>query len=472
MMDRNLSSASSLQVQHSSPLESLVRRASSRRAKVAKLADALSVQYTPPRQAHTASQDEATNSPHSPLLHTQFRGSVSTYDGSIAGDTSGTWESPRRAPQTALTSRSYQPSEARAVSMASQYSIDSHSSMRGGAMLSMQPGNNPPAVPTVVSSSEAKANTPSLPSSTRMRQTSGASSSRPSPPPIGPDEQKRQVLLRNSHSHSGTSIRSRRPSTASSQPRPTFQQTSSIPLPRSNSQLSVYTSYSYYPYDSQAPSPSASSTHIPPTSVQPSPTIAIHPPSPSQDPPRSPTATNDKPESAQEFLQLGIQHHLANQLSESASCFEKSATIDGGCGMGMLMWGLAQRHGWGCAQSEAKGFKWLKRAAELAVDDLETKRAGMDSGVVKSELVLAIYEVGQSFFRGWGVEKDKKMAVKYFRLASDLGDPDAQQELAFCLANGKGCKKDRKEAAKWYREAVSQGVSDVGLAWIYKEKFQ
>lgn len=44
---------------------------------------------------------------------------------------------------------------------------------------------------------------------------------------------------------------------------------------------------------------------------------------------------------------------------------------------------------------------------------------------------------------------------KYFQLAARLGDPDAQQELAFCLANGKGCKKDRKEAAKWYRAAVS-----------------
>ena len=31
---------------------------------------------------------------------------------------------------------------------------------------------------------------------------------------------------------------------------------------------------------------------------------------------------------------------------------------------------------------------------------------------------------------------------------------DAQQELAFCYANGRGCKKDRKEAAKWYRAAV------------------
>jgi hypothetical protein len=40
-------------------------------------------------------------------------------------------------------------------------------------------------------------------------------------------------------------------------------------------------------------------------------------------------------------------------------------------------------------------------------------------------------------------------------VAARLGDADAQQDLAFCLANGKGCKKDKKEAAKWHRAAVS-----------------
>ena len=43
---------------------------------------------------------------------------------------------------------------------------------------------------------------------------------------------------------------------------------------------------------------------------------------------------------------------------------------------------------------------------------------------------------------------------QYYRVAARLGDPDAQQELAFCLLNGKGCKKDKKESAKWYRAAV------------------
>ncbi|KAI0043629.1 HCP-like protein [Auriscalpium vulgare] len=124
--------------------------------------------------------------------------------------------------------------------------------------------------------------------------------------------------------------------------------------------------------------------------------------------------------------------------------------------------------------NEKTGFSWLRRAAEAAVGDLERARAGggLDEGAVRGELVLAIYEVGQCFLRGWGVKKDQKMAVSYFRVAAGLGDQDAQAELAFCLANGRGSKKDRKEAAKWYRAAVAQGLSDVGLAWIYKEKFQ
>ncbi|KDQ17561.1 hypothetical protein BOTBODRAFT_105679 [Botryobasidium botryosum FD-172 SS1] len=135
------------------------------------------------------------------------------------------------------------------------------------------------------------------------------------------------------------------------------------------------------------------------------------------------------------------------------------------------MWGLALRHGWGCPPDEKKAFGWLRRAAETAVEDLEAVREGEEIGAVKTELVMAIYEVGQSFFHGWGVASDKKMAVSYYLVGARLGDLESQQELGYCYANGKGCKKDLKESAKWYRAAVAQGASNVGLAWIYKEKY-
>jgi len=123
------------------------------------------------------------------------------------------------------------------------------------------------------------------------------------------------------------------------------------------------------------------------------------------------------PQTAHDFLLLGIEHHEADRLVESARCFEKSTQVDGGCGVGCLMWGLALRHGWGCGKDEKKAFKFLQKAAESAVGDLERVRrgslavAGMgEKGAVQQELVLAIYEVGQCFFQGWGVPKDQKMA--------------------------------------------------------------
>ncbi|GJJ13850.1 hypothetical protein Clacol_008107 [Clathrus columnatus] len=248
------------------------------------------------------------------------------------------------------------------------------------------------------------------------------------------------------------------------------------PSPRIASRASLYSTYSFYQLDdSRTPSPSTptpASTEfgaMGPPKTGPSVSTNITNKILSASP--APTPTTPGPPTAEDYLFLGIQHHEANRLQESATCFERAATLDGGCGIGMLMWGLTLRHAWGVAKDEKAAFIWLRRAAEAAVEDLEAAREGKEQIAVKSELVLAIYEVGQCFFHGWGVHQDKKMAVSYFQVAARLGDADAQQDLAFCLANGKGCKKDRKEAAKWYRAAVQQGASSVGLAWIYKPKF-
>jgi TPR repeat protein len=248
------------------------------------------------------------------------------------------------------------------------------------------------------------------------------------------------------------------------------------PSLRAGSPVSLYSEYSFYQLDSATPSPTTDK-QFSPVSAPPQPSqlkrVEFAPSSPRS--PRSPTpsASPAGSRTAQEFLQLGIAHHEADRLPESAAAFERAATLDGGCGVGMLMWGLALRHGWGCTKNEKSGFKWLRRAAEHAVSDLESARkGGAIDGAVETELVLAIYEVGQCFFHGWGIPKDQKMGVSYYAVAARMGDADAQMDLGFCLANGKGVKKDRKEAAKWYRAAVKQGQSDIGLAWIYKEKLQ
>lgn len=399
-MDRG-SPSPTFRVGQSSPLDTLVRRASSRRARVAKLADALTVPYTPP--GHDVAAVQHDNGPHSPLLHTQFRGSVastspSMYDGGAYvadGHSSGQWDPPDQQQEgtrcdsllavfeqrcSPICRPPYQPPASRQMSMASVYSTTSVYSEIPSAALA--------DVPTVVVSPSFEAVPSPAPTYVAGRMPiqlppGTTSYSRPIPPPVGSEEQKRQVLMRHAQSQGGTPPMNQHSPSSSDKQRPTLPHSSSSPLHRSTSQLSVYSSYSYYAYDGQIPSPSGSAPRLAPSPTLPSPTIAIHPPSPTQEHPPSPTPAIANPQTAQEYLQLGIQHHLANRLSQSASCFEKSATLGGGCGMGMLMWGLAQRHGWGCPQSEARGFRWLRRAAEMAVVDLERTRAGMDSGAIK-----------------------------------------------------------------------------------------
>lgn len=91
----------------------------------------------------------------------------------------------------------------------------------------------------------------------------------------------------------------------------------------------------------------------------------------------------DRPQTPEEYLQLGIKHHEANRLEESVLCFERSAKEQGGCGVGMLMYGLSLRHGWGCPRNEKGGFHWLKKAAELAVTDLEKGKQGVDAMAIR-----------------------------------------------------------------------------------------
>ncbi|GAA5990994.1 hypothetical protein JCM5350_002002 [Sporobolomyces pararoseus] len=185
------------------------------------------------------------------------------------------------------------------------------------------------------------------------------------------------------------------------------------------------------------------------------------------------------PSSRYNTTEVGIDHHEAGDLERAAWCFEQSAKKDGGCGAGMLMYGLTLRHGWGCQLNAPLGFRYLQMAAESVVEDLDRVVFGgrtlteseTNTKAAKSELVLALHEIGVSYRFGWGIEKNKKMAVSYFTLSADLGDQDAQLDVAFAYANGKGCKKDLKKAAHYYRLAIAQGAEDWGLSWIYKPKY-
>lgn len=159
---------------------------------------------------------------------------------------------------------------------------------------------------------------------------------------------------------------------------------------RMSSHTSVYSDYSYYHYPdtptadnflSSSPSGAGLGSLISPSSS----TTSVNTPESSRSGRRTsparakPAQSPSGQKSAEAYLSLGIEHHEAGRLQESAFCFEKSATIDGGCAVGMLMWGLSLRHSWGCEKDEAKAFKWLKRAAEHSVEDLQAAKEGREA---------------------------------------------------------------------------------------------
>ncbi|KAJ3893079.1 hypothetical protein GG344DRAFT_44039 [Lentinula edodes] len=413
---------SSYEFQPASPLETLVRRTSSRR--------------------NAPSTRPPNISPVSPLIHSHFR-SASNASRSSRGDSPSVYEE-----SSFMDMGDDNPRDVFKYDDDQNSSLDSASALRDSWQ--SEPSSPSSPVPAVVITSPDEL-VPRAGGRVPIVRNVGAVSnySRPVRGSSGEPEGRNSALPR----------------------RP--------PSLRPDSPVSLYSdAYSFYQLDSASPSPngskfkfdspgrgSGSPTSQTNSNTPPPPMVVVDPP-------------DEAKSKADHYLQLGIKHHEANRLQESAICFEKSAKEGGGCGVGMLMWGLTLRHGWGCKKDEKGGFVWVRRAAEGAVADLERARMSggtgdlAERGVVKAELVLAIYEVGQCFFHGWGVVKDQKMGVSYYRVAARLGDADAQNDLGFCLSNGKGCKKDRKEAAKWYRAAVAQGHSDIGLAWIHKEKFQ
>jgi TPR repeat protein len=103
------------------------------------------------------------------------------------------------------------------------------------------------------------------------------------------------------------------------------------------------------------------------------------------------------------------------------------------------------RHGWGIPPNPSLAITYLSQAASnSAAVESRALSAGMKKGgAAKGELVLAIYELANSFRHGWGVEKDPVAARSYYETAANLGDTDAMNEVARCYEEGFGGKKDK-----------------------------
>jgi TPR repeat protein len=61
---------------------------------------------------------------------------------------------------------------------------------------------------------------------------------------------------------------------------------------------------------------------------------------------------------------------------------------------------------------------------------------------------------------GHGVPQDDKQAVKWYTKAAEQGHAGAQRGLANCYRHGRGVLQDYKQAANWFTKAAEQGVAE------------
>lgn len=181
---------------------------------------------------------------------------------------------------------------------------------------------------------------------------------------------------------------------------------------------------------------------------------------------------------ADEHVDKAIELHQHGDLKEST--YHLRIASKQNHPTAMLLYALACRHGWGMRANPREGVALLRRAVDMTMmevaEDEDTssplpKADFMEKKSHRAQFALAIYELGVSHLKGWGVEQDKALALRCFEIAGTWGDADALTEAGFCYAQGIGCKKNLKKAAKFYRQAAEKGVSMVGNSWIYKDKY-
>ena len=71
--------------------------------------------------------------------------------------------------------------------------------------------------------------------------------------------------------------------------------------------------------------------------------------------------------------------------------------------------------------------------------------------------VVAHCNLAICYYRGDGVLKNLPEAARLWRIAAEMGDPDAQYELGMCLQRGQGVPYNPVEACTWLKRAADAG---------------
>lgn len=163
--------------------------------------------------------------------------------------------------------------------------------------------------------------------------------------------------------------------------------------------------------------------------------------------------------------------------------------------------GCAYLNGWGVEQNWEIGIQTLEKAIEVAtgpehqfIVDTDQKSAQIlfllseaysmpgphnDSqkaaqikqkalSLDKDSVMAALYHLGLSFGKGWGVKKSASEAAVWYTLGTELGHPGCMNKLARIYDFGWGLSQDKAKAQELYEKAAKLGWREVDKTKLKK----
>ena len=127
----------------------------------------------------------------------------------------------------------------------------------------------------------------------------------------------------------------------------------------------------------------------------------------------------------------------------------------------------------GVPSSTAPNLSRVEQEEVISSGSVDEAASDTDAGIYRPRpmaLNLAaheeaeeFYQMGEQFYYGDGVTEDEPEAMRWYRLAADLGHADAQYSLGVMYDNGESVPEDNEEAIRWYGLAAGQGHSAAQL---------
>lgn len=192
---------------------------------------------------------------------------------------------------------------------------------------------------------------------------------------------------------------------------------------------------------------------------------------------------NLKPSQSQEETKRPALNHALYWYQKAADLGHPQAM--------MKMWALYYK-GYGVVKADkSKALDWIVRAASTGDPEQQTLLARMYRGeevmtrdFKESTQAMvwflkaagqnhgdALYEIGRSYFNGWGVKKNVKEALSWYHKGAEHGHQWARLTLARLYAKGGEVPKEAHKATEWYKKIIAENnpdenVSEEAQSWL------